>query len=250
MALRLDSTVYTLVQGSRAGLTLALVVVLLAAISEALGQSVVLFLNRVRPFRYALSLVMAVASNLIGYFLWSTAIWLALWLAFGVEEPFVGALAVVGLAYAPQLFAFFEVTPYFGNFFGLVLTLWTMAAVVVAVRFGMGMSTWQAALTGIVSWAAIQLFRRSLGRPVYALGTWVERRAAGSRLEVSVDDVMQGKLYREQYSHNWNMWKTAQAGTQSATALHTPPAELPTEQPAALAAEAAIPASEGPQRDG
>ena len=43
MALRLDSTVYTLVQGSRAGLTLALVVVFLAAISEAMGQSVVLF---------------------------------------------------------------------------------------------------------------------------------------------------------------------------------------------------------------
>ena len=111
MALRLDSTVYTLVQGSRAGLTLALVVVFLAAISEAMGQSVVLFLNRVRPFRFALSLLIAVASNLIGYLLWSVVIWLAAWLAFGVEGAFVSALAVVGLAYAPQLFAFFEVTP-------------------------------------------------------------------------------------------------------------------------------------------
>lgn len=210
MALRLEPGIYTLVQGSRAGLTLALVIVLLAAISEAMGQSVVLFLNRVRPFRFALSLVIAVASNLIGYFLWSTVIWLAVWLAFGVEGPFVSAMAVVGLAYAPQLFAFFEVTPYFGNFFGLLLTLWTMAAVVVAVRWGMGMSTWQAAITGFVSWLAIQLFRRSLGRPIYALGGWVERRAAGSRLDYSVEDVVQGKLHREQYSRNWNAWTQEQ----------------------------------------
>jgi hypothetical protein len=148
--------------------------------------------------------------------LWSLVIWLAVWITFGVEEPFVSALAVVGLAYAPQLFAFFEVTPYFGNFFGLVLTLWTMAAVVVAVRFGMGMATWQAAITGIVSWAFIQLFRRSLGRPIYALGGWVERRAAGSHLDYSVDDVVQGKLHREQYSRNWNAWKQLSAAEPAA----------------------------------
>ncbi len=216
MALRLDSSIYTLVQGSRAGLALALLVVLLAAISEATGQSVVLLLNRVRPFRFALSVIIAVVSNIIGFLLWSVVIWLAVWMAFGVEEPFINALAIVGLAYAPQLFAFFEVTPYFGNFFGLVLTLWTMAAVVVAVHFGMGMSIWQAAITGIVSWAAIQLFRRSLGRPIYALGGWVERRAAGSRLDYSVDDVVQGKLHREQYSRHWNAWKQAQLAERNA----------------------------------
>ncbi len=177
-----------------------------------------------RPFRFALSLLIAVASNLIGYLLWSVVIWLAAWLAFGVEGAFVSALAVVGLAYAPQLFAFFEVTPYFGNFFGLVLTLWTMAAVVVALHFGMGISTWQAAITGIVGWAAIQLFRRSLGRPIYALGGWVEKRAAGSRLDYSVEDVMQGKLHREQYSHNWNLWKKS-AG--EPPALPPPPAARP-----------------------
>lgn len=211
MALRFDPGIYTLVQGTRAGLMLALVIVLLAAVSEAIGQSVVLFLNRVRPFRFALSLILAVAGNVIGYFLWSTVIWLAVWLAFGVEDPFVNALTVVGLAYAPQLFAFFEVAPYFGTFFGTVLTLWTMAAIVIAISWGMGMSTWQAAITGLVSWAAIQLFRRSIGRPLYDLGGWVERRAAGSRLTYSVNDVVEGKLHREQYSRNWNAWNRQQA---------------------------------------
>ena len=91
-----------------------------------------------------------------------------------------------------------------------------MAAVFVAVHFGIGMSIWQAAITGIVSWAAIQLFRRSLGRPIYALGGWVERRAAGSRLDYSVDDVVQGKLHREQYSRHWNAWKQAQLAERNA----------------------------------
>jgi len=100
MALRLDSSIYTLVQGSRAGLALALLVVLLAAISEATGQSVVLLLNRVRPFRFALSVIIAVVSNIIGFLLCSVVICLAVCMAFSVEEPFINALFIVCLAYA------------------------------------------------------------------------------------------------------------------------------------------------------
>ncbi len=206
MALRLEPEIYALVQSSRAGLTLALAVMALAALSEAAGQSVVLFINRVRPGRYLLALAIAVASNVIGYLLWSSVVWLTVLLVFDVRVPFVAALAVVGLAYAPQIFAFFEVTPYFGNFFGLLLTLWSMAAIVVAVRVGMGLETWQAAVTGLVSWVVIQLWRRSLGRPIYGLGRAIERRAAGARLEYSMADIVSGRLHREQYSPNWTLW--------------------------------------------
>lgn len=206
MALRLDPEIYALVQVAQEGLKLALWVVLLAALSEAFGQSVVLLINRVRPPRFVLAVTIAVASNVIGYLLWSTVIWLAVWLVFGAHLPFASALAVVGLAYAPQLFAFFEVTPYFGNFFGLVLTLWSMAAIVVAVRSGMGLTIWQAAVTGLLSWIVIQLWRRSLGRPIYALGRAIERRASGTRLEYSVDDAIQRRLHREKYSQNWMQW--------------------------------------------
>lgn len=223
MALRLEPAIYALVQDSRTGLIYAFGVVLLAAVSEALGQSVVLMINRVRPYRFSIALLLSVASNVIGYVLWSTVIWLAVRLVFGIDESFVGALAVVGLAYAPQLFAFFELMPYFGNFVGLVLTLWSMAAVVVAISSGMGLNTWQAAVTGLVSWATIQLFRRSLGRPIYALGDWIERRASGSQLQYSVDDVVQGRLHREQISPNLHLWQQQRSSAPARARKGAPP---------------------------
>lgn len=200
MALRLDPEIYALVQGTRQGLGVALVVVLLAAVSEAVGQSIVLFINRVRPWRFVLAQAIAILSHLIGYLLWASAIWLAVWFIFGVREPVAATFAVVGLAYAPQLFAFFEMTPWLGNPFGLLLSLWSMAAIVVAIQSGMELALWQAGLTGLISWAGIQLFRRSLGRPIYALGRYIQRRAAGSQMSISLEDVYEGNLQREPYS--------------------------------------------------
>lgn len=228
MALRLDPEIYALVQSSRDGLVLALWVVVLAALSETIGQSVVLLINRVRPRRFVLAVVISVLSHLIGYLLWSTVIWLAVWFVFAVRVPFIAALAIVGLAYAPQLLAFFEVAPYLGNFFGLVLTLWSMAAIVVAVRSGMGLSLWQAAVTGLVSWFVIQIWRRSIGRPIYALGRAIERRAAGAKLEYSVDDAVQGKLHRETYSKNWSAWVQQQ---REALRSHSAPSRSHTTPP-------------------
>ena len=199
MVLRLDPEIFTLVQSTAGGLWVSLLVVLLAAVSEAVGQSIVLFINRVRPWRFVLAQAIAILSHIIGYALWASAIWLAVWFVFGVREPVVATFVVVGLAYAHQLFDFFEMMPWMGNTFGLLLSLWSMAAVVVAIQYGMGLALWQAALTGIISWAGIQLFRRSLGRPIYALGRYIQEGAAGSQMTFSLADVYEGNLNREQY---------------------------------------------------
>lgn len=208
LALGMNPEIYTLAQQASNGLTVALLIMLLAASSEAVGQSVVLFLNRVRPWRFALAVALSVVANIIGYLLWSTAIWLAVRLVFGVEIAFVAALVVVGLAYAPQLLAFFEMAPYFGNLFAFALSLWTMTAIVIAIRWGMGLELWQAGATGVISWLAIQMWRRSVGRPIYALGRWLTRGAAGKPLPWKVDDVVEGRLHRRQYSSNWKQWRS------------------------------------------
>jgi hypothetical protein len=75
----------------------------------------------------------------------------------------------------------------------------------------MGLALWQAAITGLTTWAIIQLWRRSLGRPIYALGQWIERGVSGSALAFSVDDAVEGRLKREQFSQNWSLWWQQQA---------------------------------------
>lgn len=190
-ALRLNSSVYAAVQVAPNGIYVALFVVALASISGALGQSIVLFINRVRPRRFVLSLGISTANQMLGFVLWAVTVWLVTSYIFGATQSFVAVAAAVGLAYAPQLFAFFELMPFFGNGLAVLLTLWSMLAIVVAVQVGTGLYLWQAVVTSGLGWLLILLWRRSIGRPVYALGNWVERRAAGNPLTFQLDDIPQ-----------------------------------------------------------
>jgi hypothetical protein len=210
MGLSLDQSIFDAVQSTPAGLRIALLVVFLAAVSEALGQSVVLFLNRVRPGRFVLALSLAVGSNVVGYLFWSVSVWLAGILLFGHDKEFWQIASVVGLAYAPQILAFFNLIPYFGSPFALFLSLWSMMLVIVAIRSGMDLATWQAATIGALSWLLLQLWRRSLGRPLYSLGRRLQRRAAGARLDVSMNDVFALQLRRHHSKDNRRAWMQQQ----------------------------------------
>ena len=189
LALRLNPTIFTVLPGTAQGLTYAVAIVLLAGISEALGQSVVLFLNRVRPRRFILSLSITTLSTVAGYLLWTLTIWSVGNLLAETYQPWSVVAVVVGLAYAPQILAFFELTPYLGNLIWGILSLWSMLAIVGALRFGWGMETWQALLTSGLGWIVIQTMRRTIGRPILHLQKRVQRRAAGVPLEVAPSDV-------------------------------------------------------------
>ena len=62
-------------------------------------------------------------------------------------------------------------------------------AIVIGVRAGLGLETWQAVVVSGVGWLLLQLWRRTIGRPVYALGRWLQRRAAGVPLDFTLADL-------------------------------------------------------------
>ena len=136
-AMKLNPVVFVSVAQSPNGLYLALTVVALAGLSETVGQSLILFVNRLRPIRFVPALLIGVFSYVFGYVLWTTSVYVVVRYGFGVTAAWVTIAAVVGLAYAPQVLSFFELTPYFGNAFGILLTLWSMVAVVVAIVAGL-----------------------------------------------------------------------------------------------------------------
>lgn len=188
-ALRLQPDVFAQIQEMTGGLLLALLVVLMAGVSEAAAQSIVLFLNHVRFKRFGLALCMSLFSHFGGYLLWTTTIWLAGNALFAQNQPFHDVAAVVGLAYAPQLFSCLVLMPFLGNGIGIVLSLWSMLAVVVAVRAGFGIDTWQAVLLAAIGWMLVQLVRRTIGRPVRRIEQWLTSHVAGVPLVVQPKDV-------------------------------------------------------------
>ncbi len=188
-AMQLNETVFAEVQRASNGMMIALTVVILAGLSEALGQSIILFVNRVSPPRFIFALLITAANHVVGYLLWTVMVWLAGYYIFDRFTPLMVVASAVGLAYAPQLLAFFELTPFFGNSFSIILSLWSMMAIVVAVRFGLALETWQAIVVSGAGWLAIQLWRRTIGRPIYGLGRWLQRRAAGVPLDYTAADL-------------------------------------------------------------
>ena len=210
-ALALDQGIYVAVQESRQGLFIALIVVGLAGLSQALGQSLVLFINQVRPRRFILAMIASTIGYMGGYGVWLASVWLVGVYAFGADVSWMAVAATVGLAYAPQLLAFFELTPFLGNPFGVLLSLWTLLAIVTAVRAGFGLETWQAVATSGLGWLLLQAWRRTIGAPVYALGRWIEQRAAGVPLRYAADDVP--RLRRQpKWLHNMGQWRRRRAG--------------------------------------
>ncbi|MEZ4622052.1 MAG: hypothetical protein R2867_41990, partial [Caldilineaceae bacterium] len=182
-------SIFAEIQQAPGGLLVALMIVLLAGLSEALGQSIILFVNRVSPRRFVIALIITAANHVVGYLLWVVTVRVVGYYIFARFVPWPVVASAVGLAYAPQILAFFELTPFFGNSFSILFSLWSMMAIVVAVRFGLGLETWQAIVVSGVGWLAIQLWRRTIGRPIYGLGRWLQRRAAGVPLTYSPHDL-------------------------------------------------------------
>ncbi len=200
MALRLQPEVFRAVQTDPMGIWVALGVVAVAGFSEATGQSIVLFLNHIRPSRFGLALAIAAGSHFLGYLLWTLTIWLAGGALFGQDQPLLAVASAVGLSYAPGIFSFFVLTPYLGNLFGVILSLWSMAAVIVAVSVGLRLETWQAVTLAIIGWAVLQTVRRTIGRPVMRVQRWLASRAAGVSLELGAKDLQR---VRRRRTRNW-----------------------------------------------
>jgi hypothetical protein len=193
-ALSLDPEIIRILENAPNGLIIAATIVALAGFSEALGQSLVLFVNRVSPRRFSLALFLSAGSHVAGYLVWTASIWLVGVYVFGRSVPYTTAARAVGLAYAPQLFGFFILTPYIGSFIGMVLAIWTLLATLLAVQVALQLSLWQAAAASILGWLLIQAWRRTLGRPILALSRWFQRRAVGVSLDKTVQEVPEHPL--------------------------------------------------------
>lgn len=103
-ALRLRPEAFALLETQPGGLRLALWVVFFAGLSSALGQSLVLFVNRVTPRRLIASLVVSAGIFAVSFLFWVASIWLVAGQLFDRDRLFIDVVRAVGLAYAPQLF--------------------------------------------------------------------------------------------------------------------------------------------------
>jgi len=114
-----------------AGLKLALGVVVLAGLSQEIGQIVILFLNRIKPGRFVFSLLINALLFAFGFLALVGSTWLITLAPWTTRVAFKDLVIVLGLAYAPLLFAFLGALPYLGVPILSLLSIWHLLAMVV-----------------------------------------------------------------------------------------------------------------------
>ena len=166
---------------------LVLQVVTVAGCSDAIGQSVVLFANRVTPLRFVISMLISVVLFVLGYSVWVLSLWLVADVVFGHHVELWRAGAAVGLSYVPLMLSFLALMPYFGSSILRLLNVWAAVALVNVLRFSFAFIWWEAALCAGIGLAFIFLLRLTIGRPILWLTLRLRNVAAGKKLQLDLD---------------------------------------------------------------
>lgn len=167
-----------------------LAVVLMGGISQLLGQSVVLFVNKVTPTRFMLSLLIGGVLFFVNILIWATVIWLTGTFLFPTQPTLETTIRLVGLGHAPYTFGVFGLIPYLGTGILRLISVWSFLIVLGAIHISFGV-TFAAALVCVgVGWILITVLSNTIGRPIVALREWLMVRVTGTPLEARVQDIL------------------------------------------------------------
>lgn len=190
-ALALNPEAFNLIQTLPQASTAAFYIVVVAGFSQSVGQGTVLFVNRVRPLRFLLSLFIGSVLFVFTVLFWGLSTWLVSFILFHANIHYDIVWSTLGFAYAPLILSFLVALPYLGVPIQVLLSIWTLLIFVMGLRVALGAGTWQALSCGVLGWIVFQIVQRTIGRPVAVLGKWLSNTVAGTHLVTDIQGVEQ-----------------------------------------------------------
>lgn len=177
--LHLDPNAIHAVQTAPNGLSIAIWILLLGTLSDVLGDSPLLFMNRMRPGRFFLALavesVLSIARLAIAIF----SFWLLLLILNLGNASLERVVLILGLGYAPMLLSILVVIPSAGPLIGRLLHAWTIVTILASLAVALNASPWQVLGPGVVAVLLILLARRWSDRVSVVVLSAISRRLVG-----------------------------------------------------------------------
>jgi Yip1 domain len=186
LALRLDPEAVRIVEAHPHGLLVAFGVAFLGGASLLLGQSVILFLNRLRPGRFVASLLLNGTIFAIGWILTCIMLWLVARFVFNAQAGLGSTSRIVLLSTAPFVLGFLVLMPYVGSILSRVLYVWSLIIAVNAVEYAFQLSFGAALVCVTLAWILMMLLTSTVGRPIVAIRNHMWERVVGTRLDAPV----------------------------------------------------------------
>lgn len=190
-AITLQDDVFQAIQTQPLGTETALLILLLAGFSLAVGQSIVLFLNRVQPIRFIFSLLLSSILYVFSNGFWVISTWLVSLVVFAQNPDLITVFRTLALAYAPFTLGFLVALPYLGLPIFMLLSLWMLLAAVNGICTVLLVNPWAAFCCVALGWGVFQILQRTIGRPAAALRTWIANRTAGVSLVTDIQGIEQ-----------------------------------------------------------
>lgn len=166
LALSFSEAAFRSVATSAQAQSAALTIVFLAGVSEMLGQSVILVVNRVPLYRFLASLGFTGMTYALTVITWGFAVLAIAPLTrvgmLGLED-FLPVTGILSLAFAPRLLGVFSIAPYFGSALGKIFEAWSLALAVFGLHIGLNLPMNAAVFCGVVGWLVSFLLRGFLG---------------------------------------------------------------------------------------
>ncbi len=136
---------------------IARAIVFLAALSHMMGSLVILLINRATVSILIPALLLDGLSVIAGYYFWTFVVFkVGQWLK-PIDPTYSDLLSPIGFAYAPQVLNFLTLIPLLGRPIELILSVWSLLAVIVSVRQGLDIRTRWAVLISLLGWIPIQI---------------------------------------------------------------------------------------------
>ena len=176
-------------------LEIAVAVAVLAGISTLLGDSVVLFFNRLRGWRFAFTLVLNGVAMVALYLLQAAVVWLVGPLVTGHRPTLVTVATGVMVSTAPLVFGVFVLVPYFGPAIQAILQIWGLVALWLSVDVMFRTDHWSALLVTLLGWGFMQVLSWAFAKPVAWAGERIWRLISGTPAMITGRDLLSGHLF-------------------------------------------------------
>lgn len=169
----------------------ASIIVFAAGFASACGNSIILFVNRVKASRFISILAAGAFFFALNYGFWSASTWFVSNTLFGTSTDFGTIARTLGFGIAPLMLSFLAALPYFGEAIFLLLSLWSLLAIVVGLEVATGLAPWSAFTCCLVGWGVFQLLMRTVGNPISIIGKKLADEVADVTLVTDIQGVEQ-----------------------------------------------------------
>ena len=177
-AAKLDVSLYEEVEKDAAATNQAILVVIVTSICSGVGTAIGGHL-RAGPGGFLLGLVVGIISALVGWLIWSFITYFVGTKVFKgpqTEATYGQLLRCIGFSDSPRALAILSFIPVLGGIVAFVAMIWSLVAMVIAVRQALDFTTGRAVATCIIGFIALVVISAVVGGLAGGLSTLVLRR--------------------------------------------------------------------------